>query len=167
MFRNKLDWSDNITELYKRDQSHLYLLRRLRSFGVQGLLLKSFYNSVVASAIFYAVGCWCGAAEGEKKRLNKLICRIGSEGVPWTHWRCCERKMKKAHAIMGNTSHTCLSFSSRPSNYSKECLRRSFVPVVPGVFNVADSQSGNFMSLLSAMHSRLCAIMYVCMYVFI
>lgn len=31
-----------------RGQSRLYLLRRLRSFGVQGALLKTFYDSVVA-----------------------------------------------------------------------------------------------------------------------
>ena len=33
---NKLDWTDNTTALYKKGQSRLYLLRKLRSFGVQG-----------------------------------------------------------------------------------------------------------------------------------
>ncbi|KAI4886295.1 hypothetical protein NFI96_002284 [Prochilodus magdalenae] len=32
----KLDWSVNTTALHKKGQSRLYLLRRLRSFGVQG-----------------------------------------------------------------------------------------------------------------------------------
>ena len=31
---NKLDWSVNTHALYKRGQSRLHLLRRLRSFGV-------------------------------------------------------------------------------------------------------------------------------------
>ncbi|XP_055015777.1 alpha-1,3-mannosyl-glycoprotein 4-beta-N-acetylglucosaminyltransferase C-like [Boleophthalmus pectinirostris] len=48
---NKLDWTHNTDALYRKGQSRLYLLRRLRSFGVGGPLLKTFYDSVVASAI--------------------------------------------------------------------------------------------------------------------
>lgn len=47
---NKLDWSNNTEVLYKKGQS-LHLLRRLRSFGMCSLLLKSFYNTVVASVV--------------------------------------------------------------------------------------------------------------------
>ena len=36
--------------LYKKGQSRLYLLRRLGSFGVQGALLRTFFDTVVASA---------------------------------------------------------------------------------------------------------------------
>nr|AAA83744.1 orf2 [Batrachocottus baicalensis] len=43
---NKLDWSDHAHALYKKGQSRLFLLRRLRSFGVQGALLKTFFDSV-------------------------------------------------------------------------------------------------------------------------
>ena len=55
---DKLDWTDHTAATYKKGQSRLYLLRKLRSFGVQGDLLTSFYDSVVASAIFYGVVCW-------------------------------------------------------------------------------------------------------------
>ncbi|KAI3354193.1 hypothetical protein L3Q82_018731 [Scortum barcoo] len=50
---DSLDWSDNTNALVKKGNSRLFLLRRLRSFGVQGPLLRTFYDSVVASAIFY------------------------------------------------------------------------------------------------------------------
>ena len=70
----KLDWSDNTDALYKKGQSRLFFLRRLRSFDVCSRLLRMFYQSVVASAIFSAVACWgSGAGEGEKNRLNKLV----------------------------------------------------------------------------------------------
>ena len=36
----KLDWTDNTNALYKKGQSKLCLLRRHRSFGVQGALLS-------------------------------------------------------------------------------------------------------------------------------
>ena len=57
---DKLDWTTNTDVLYKRGQSRFHLLKKLRSFGVCRTLLRTFYNSVVASAIFYAVVCWGG-----------------------------------------------------------------------------------------------------------
>ncbi|TWW77398.1 R2DM Retrovirus-related Pol polyprotein from type II retrotransposable element [Takifugu flavidus] len=76
---NKLDWTHNTDALYKKGQSHLHLLRRLRSFGVCRSLLRTLYDSVVASVSFYAVVCWsCGSSERDRKRLNKLVRRAGS-----------------------------------------------------------------------------------------
>lgn len=38
------------------------------------MLLKIFYKSVVVSALFFAVKCWCGGIRaGEASRLNKLV----------------------------------------------------------------------------------------------
>lgn len=45
-------------ELFKKDQSRIHMLRRLRSFGVCWVLLRTLYDTVVASVIFYAVMCW-------------------------------------------------------------------------------------------------------------
>ncbi|KAI3365880.1 hypothetical protein L3Q82_000867 [Scortum barcoo] len=39
---DNLDWSDNTNALVKKGNSRLFLLRRLRSFGVQGPLLRTF-----------------------------------------------------------------------------------------------------------------------------
>ena len=41
--------------LYKNDQSHLHLLRRLGSFGVQRKIIGTFYDTVVTSVLLYAV----------------------------------------------------------------------------------------------------------------
>ncbi|KAF7655757.1 hypothetical protein LDENG_00051090, partial [Lucifuga dentata] len=67
---NKLDWSVNTDVLYKRGQSRLHLLRTL---------LKTFYDTVVASAIFYAVVC-CGGGctDRDRTRVNKLVRRASS-----------------------------------------------------------------------------------------
>ena len=54
----KLDWSDNTEAIYKKGQSRMLFLRRLRSFDVCSRLLRMFYQSVVASALFSAVVCW-------------------------------------------------------------------------------------------------------------
>ncbi|KAI3359653.1 hypothetical protein L3Q82_014036, partial [Scortum barcoo] len=76
---NKLDWTDNTDSLYKRGQSRLYMLRRLGSFGVCRPLLRTFYETVVASVVSYAVVCWGGGCSvRDKKRLNRLIKRASS-----------------------------------------------------------------------------------------
>ncbi|KAM6989287.1 uncharacterized protein LKV04_008968 [Tautogolabrus adspersus] len=123
---NKLDWSHNTNVLYKRGQSRLHLLRRLRSFGVCRTLLRTFYDSVVASALFYAVACWGGGStERDRKRLNRLVRRAGSvldcplDSVEEVGER---RMLAKLTSIMDNHSHPLhdtvgalsSSFSSRP-----------------------------------------------------
>ena len=47
---DKLDWNRNTDVLYKRAQSRVLLLRRLRYFGLCRTLLRIFYASVVVSA---------------------------------------------------------------------------------------------------------------------
>ncbi|KAI4890274.1 hypothetical protein NFI96_014045, partial [Prochilodus magdalenae] len=76
---NKLDWTDNTAALYRKGQSRLHLLRRLRCFGVQGALLRTFFDAVVASAIFYGVVCWGSSiSTADRKRLNRVIKKSSS-----------------------------------------------------------------------------------------
>ncbi|KAK0148535.1 putative RNA-directed DNA polymerase from transposon BS [Merluccius polli] len=71
---NKLDWYDNTEAIYKKGLSQLYFLRRLRSFNVCHRMLQMFYQSVVASTIFFAVVSWgAGIRTKDANRLNKLI----------------------------------------------------------------------------------------------
>ena len=55
---NKLDWKQQTEAVYKKGQSRLYFLRKLRSFNVYSKMLCMFYQSVVASAIFFAAISW-------------------------------------------------------------------------------------------------------------
>ncbi|KAI3364677.1 hypothetical protein L3Q82_011448 [Scortum barcoo] len=62
-----------IMSLVKKGNSRLFLLRRLRSFGVQGPLLRTFYDSVVASAIFYGIVCWASSiTDRDRRRMDRL-----------------------------------------------------------------------------------------------
>ncbi|KAG5276868.1 hypothetical protein AALO_G00110700 [Alosa alosa] len=71
---NKLDWSANTDALYKKGQSRLYFLRRLQSFNVCSKLLRMFYQSVVASVLFYAVVCWGGSTrKKDAGRIDRLV----------------------------------------------------------------------------------------------
>lgn len=73
VFTWTVNWTD-ITTL-----SRLYLLRRLRSFRVQGALVKTFFDSVVVSAFFCGVAFWNSSlSTAERKHLDKLISKAAS-----------------------------------------------------------------------------------------
>ncbi|KAK3514993.1 hypothetical protein QTP70_003264 [Hemibagrus guttatus] len=84
---NKVDWIENTDAIYRKGLSRLFLLRRLRSFGMQGALLKTFFD-------FYGVVCWCSSiSTADRKRLDKLIRKASSvlgmpldtiQEVPWS-----------------------------------------------------------------------------------
>ncbi|KAI4872825.1 hypothetical protein NFI96_002597 [Prochilodus magdalenae] len=48
---HKLHWTDNTAALYRKGQSRLHLLRRLRSFGEQGALLRRLGSFGVQGAL--------------------------------------------------------------------------------------------------------------------
>ncbi|KAI3368398.1 hypothetical protein L3Q82_008109 [Scortum barcoo] len=70
---DKLDWTANTDALCRKGQSRLYFLRRLASFNICKKLLQIFYQSVVASALLYAVVCWGAASRRRTQRA-------------WTNW---------------------------------------------------------------------------------
>ena len=112
---NKLDWTDHTAATYKKGQSRLYLLRKLRSFGVQGALLTSFYDSVVASAIFYGVVCWSSSiSAADRRRLDKLIKKASSIlGCPLDPVQVVgeSRMMTNCHRCWCRSPTTCRSHS--------------------------------------------------------
>uniref|UniRef100_A0A1A7YZ32 Uncharacterized protein n=1 Tax=Iconisemion striatum TaxID=60296 RepID=A0A1A7YZ32_9TELE len=146
---SKLNWSNNTDALYKKGQSRLHLMRRLRSFRVNSQLLKSFYHSVVGSVIHSAVVCWgAGSSDRDRKRLNKLVNKASSVlGCPLdTVEETCERRMLgKMTSILKNPSHplhsTVETMDSsfrgrlRHPRCKTERYRRSFIPTAVRVYN--------------------------------
>ena len=89
---NKLDWTDHTAATYKKGQSRLHLLRKPRSFGVQGAFLTSFYDSVVTSDIFYGVVCCSSSmSAADRRRLGKFIKKASRwwERAGW--WTSCHQ----------------------------------------------------------------------------
>ena len=69
---NKLDWT--LKSFTRRDRAASILLRKLRSFNICRTMLRMFYESVVASAILFAVVCWGSRLRAaDANRLNMLI----------------------------------------------------------------------------------------------
>lgn len=71
---NNFDWSTKTDEVYKKGQSWLFFLRRLRSFVVCSEMLLMFYQFVVAGVLFYGIVCWGRSITAKNiRRLDKLI----------------------------------------------------------------------------------------------
>ena len=146
---NKLDWIKNSGVFYRKGQSRLYFLRRLRSFNICQKMLRMFYESVVASALLYAVACWGSRLRvADTNRLNKLIQTASDAvGVELDSLRTVsERRMlPKVHSILDNSSHplhnTLVSLRStfsdrlRHPRCTTERHRRSFLPVAIKLYN--------------------------------
>ena len=76
---NKLNWSEHTSNVYKKVQTRLFFLRKLRSFNVCNRMLVMFYDTVVCSVMTFALVCWGGnATQGDMNKLNKLIKKAGS-----------------------------------------------------------------------------------------
>ncbi len=146
---NELEWAKNTDALYRKGQSRLYFLRRLRSFNICRTMLRMFYESVVASAILYAVVCWGSRLRvADTNRLNRLIRKASDVvGVKLDSLtEVSERRMlSKLHVILDNVSHPLhdvlvsyrSTFSTRliTPKCTTERHRKSFLPVAIGLNN--------------------------------
>lgn len=146
---NKLDWSLNSEGLYKKAQTRLYFLRRLKSFNVCNTMLQMFRQSVVAAVLFYAAVCWGNNITARDcHRLDKLVRRAGSvvgvklDSVGAVVERCMKTRVQ---AILSNTKHPLhdtlvAQKSSRNTRLlSVRCrterYKRSFIPAAVSFYN--------------------------------
>ncbi|KAJ0033751.1 hypothetical protein NQD34_000858 [Periophthalmus magnuspinnatus] len=146
---NKLDWSRNVDAVYKKGQSRLYFLRRLRSFDICRTMLRMFYESMVASAIMYAVVCWGSSLRvRDTNRLNKIIRKAGhvvGEELDSLTVVSDRRMLTKVRTILDSPLHPLhevlanlkSSFSHRLllPRCSTERHRKSFLPVAIKLLN--------------------------------
>lgn len=75
---SKLNWKKSGI-VFKKAQSRLFFLRKLRSVGISKTPLHVFYQGILANVLFYVVLCWGGRITvGDKNRINKMIMKAGS-----------------------------------------------------------------------------------------
>ena len=146
---DKLDWTANMEAFYRKGQSRLYFLRRLGSFNICKKLLQMFYQSVVASVLFYAVVCWGGSSRRrDAGRMDRLVRSAGS--VVGTELDSLvtvaeRRTLDKLLSILDNTHHPLHDtftrqrsvFSGRLLSQSSSTnrLKNSFVPLAIRLYN--------------------------------
>ena len=139
---NKLNWASHADLVYKKIQTRLFFLRKLKSFHVCNRMLAMFYDSILCSVLMFAAVCWGGNASARDiSRLNKLIKKASSTvGQSLDKFEVVleRRRAKKFKSILQYPEHPLhdtlaglrSSFSSRFSmpKCKTERFRRSFVP---------------------------------------
>ncbi|KAI3360596.1 hypothetical protein L3Q82_002463 [Scortum barcoo] len=78
---NKLDYGTTAHQppVWEDTKQDVLPKETVRSFNICSKLLQMFYQSVVASVLFYTVVCWGGSiSKKDTSRLDKLIRRAGS-----------------------------------------------------------------------------------------
>ncbi|KAI3358224.1 hypothetical protein L3Q82_003233 [Scortum barcoo] len=93
---DSLDWSDNTDALVKKGNSRLFLLRRLRSFGVQGLSSGPFMTLWWHQPSFIGIVCWASSiTDRDRRRMDRLdtLTALGSSfSERLLHPRCVKER---------------------------------------------------------------------------
>ena len=146
---NKLDWKSHMEVVYRKGQSRLYFLRRLRSFNICQPLLCNVYHTVVASALFFAVACWGeGARTADRNRVDKLIRKassvVGAE-LEMVQQVAGTRTLNRLGSILANPAHPLHSLKVvNNSTFSQRLIapvckseryRKSFIPTAIRLYN--------------------------------
>ena len=148
-----ISWTglETLRQSIKKAKADPFFLRRQRSFNICRTMLRIFYESVVASAIFFAVTCWgSGLKVADNNRLHKLIRRasdvMGEELDTLT--TVAERRMlSKLQSILDNVTHPLYdTLAQQRSTFSGRLLlprctterhRKSFLPVAIKLCNAS------------------------------
>ena len=71
---SRLSFSHHVDQIYKKAQSRLFMLRKLRSFGASPETLKLFYSSYIESLLMFSFLAWYGSlGVRDRCRLQKVV----------------------------------------------------------------------------------------------
>jgi len=68
---NKLSFSQNTDAIYKKCQTRLHFLRKLRSFNVDSTIMSLFYKCCIQSILVFSVQSWFGGLSLKNKNKPK------------------------------------------------------------------------------------------------
>ena len=149
VFDSKLNWKEDVHSVLKKVNLRMHCLRKLRSFGVNSVMLVTFYNAVICSMIVYGSVCWNGnISKFDRGRSERTVKKAGHVvGMPLDSSKTLygKRLLKKLVQILNDPTHPMRHyFDSRRSNRSGRFLlpktntdryKASFLPFARSVFH--------------------------------
>ncbi|KAK2188224.1 hypothetical protein NP493_139g01016 [Ridgeia piscesae] len=106
---SNLKWELNVVNIVKKAQQRLYLLRRLRSFGLTSQVMLNFYRAVIEIVLLFSITVWFGSiTQKETLRLNRVVktaSRIIGRELPSLEILYQQRLLGKANLISQDSSH--------------------------------------------------------------
>ena len=136
----KLTFDANTQAIYKKCQSRLYCLQKLRSIGVNGKILENFYKCFIESVLMFGVTCWYGGLSVKNKNVLDRVVRVCGK-VVGVHQRgmnelyTCQ-VMRKARVIANDRMHGLAKYFEllpsgrryRTPKTTTQRAKKSFVP---------------------------------------
>ena len=145
MLDEKLSFTKHVTAVQKKSQQRLHVLRNLRAFYVDPLLLLRLYRSIIEPLITYCSICYYPALSVKNRnrllKISHVSAKIISLPTPMLSETIDHASLKKARAVAADSDHP-LSTFFHPSRRRYRCIKcktsrycRSFVPVAIRMLN--------------------------------
>jgi gmma-aminobutyric acid receptor subunit gamma len=101
---NKLSWSKHTKTVVKRARHNLFLLRKLKRFGIGPQILKRLYSCTIESILTGCITAWNGnCSASDRKALQRIVCTGAMHtAIQGLYTRQCQRK---ALTIVKDSSH--------------------------------------------------------------
>ncbi|KAI4887924.1 hypothetical protein NFI96_022449, partial [Prochilodus magdalenae] len=121
----ELTWSEHTTRVVKKAQQRLFFLRRLRRFGMDPRILRTFYTCTVESILTGSITTWYGSCTAiERKALQRVVRTaqyITGVQLPNLLDLYTSRCLRKTRRVLKDSTHPshCL-FSQLPSGRRKD-----------------------------------------------
>ncbi|KAK0146882.1 putative RNA-directed DNA polymerase from transposon BS [Merluccius polli] len=139
-FDNLLRFSSNTEEILKKCHQRQYLLRKLKSFGINKAILTTFYYAFIKNVITFSFTSWFHSITLQNRNrllsVVKVCSKIIEQPVRTLTTLCDQQTIKIAHRIIQDPAHILSSeFEWLPSGRRLRCpgcrtqrRKASFVP---------------------------------------
>ncbi len=137
---NKLTFQENTDFIFKKAMQRLFLLRKLRSFGVSEKVLETVYKSLIQSLLSFNISVWFGNLSVKNRNKLGRVVNLASKIIGNPQDQLAElynvSVQKKAVAIVLDNLHPLHHhFETLPSGKRfrvplcrKNMFKRSFIP---------------------------------------
>ena len=109
LLSDDLKWDNNVDHIVKKAQQRLYFLRRLKSFGVNKIILKKFYRAVVESVLTFSITVWySGTTQKDRAKLNRIVktaSKIIGDDLQTLESLFKTRAIRKSNSIIRDINH--------------------------------------------------------------
>ena len=128
IFDGLLKFSPNTEEIIRKCHQRQYLLRKLRSFGVNKDILLTFYHAFIESILTFSFICWFHSITLQDRTrllgITKVCSKIIGHPVRALSAFCDQQTIRSAYRILHDPSHTLHSvFEWLPSGRRLRCPR--------------------------------------------
>ena len=143
---SKLSFNDNVVYVYKKAQQRLYLLRKLRSFGVSSHVVESVYRCLESDLSFNIVTWYGNLSVKNRARLARVV-NTASKIIGVEQKQLCDlyhlSVCRKSLSILHDKTHPLnFCFQHLPSGRrlkvpvaKKNVYKKSFIPTAVSVLN--------------------------------